>query len=157
MRRMLKETDLEKLDSMQAPKDATANYVLTADGQGKATYQKAAGRQYNIGVGSWGIEDLTLSFYTPDTPLPENEFGSNQLMATIWRSNPVSASLLTMTGSNGTTIHGNLSANDGIIIKYEADRVQVYVSEEIQQQLNISGGSDIQCKAIISYVYLEEN
>ena len=153
---MLTETDVEKLDSMQDPKNATANYVLTADGQGKATYQKAVGRKYSIGVGSWGIEDLTLTFYTPDTPLPENEFGSNQLMATIWRDNPISASLLTMTGSNGVTIHGNLSANNGIIIKYETDRVQVYVSEEIQQQLNISGGSDVPCKAIISYVYLAE-
>ena len=63
MRRMITETDVEKLDSikpseiqklgkitdadiesvqaMQSPKDATANYVLTADGAGKATYKQS--------------------------------------------------------------------------------------------------------------------
>ena len=52
MRRMLTETEVEKLDSikpseiqklgaMQDPKTATANQVLTADGKGKATYKSA--------------------------------------------------------------------------------------------------------------------
>ena len=63
MRRMLTETEVEKLDSikpseieklgkitdadiesvqaMQSPKDATAGYVLTADGKGKATYKQS--------------------------------------------------------------------------------------------------------------------
>ena len=65
MRRMLTETEVEKLDSikpseieklgkitnadiesvkaMQSPKNATANYVLTADGKGKAVYKEPAG------------------------------------------------------------------------------------------------------------------
>ena len=64
MRRMITETDVEKLDSikpseieklgkitnadiesvqaMQSPKNATDGYVLTADGQGKAVYRKPA-------------------------------------------------------------------------------------------------------------------
>ena len=64
MRRMLTETEVEKLDSikpseieklgkitnadiesvqaMQSPKDAITNYVLTADGNGKAFYRKPA-------------------------------------------------------------------------------------------------------------------
>ena len=63
MRRMLTETEVEKLDSIkpseieklgkitdadiesvqatQSPKDATANYVLTADGKGKAKYKQS--------------------------------------------------------------------------------------------------------------------
>ena len=63
MRRMLTETEVEKLDSikpseiqklgkitdadiesvqaMQSPKNATADYVLTADGKGKATYKQS--------------------------------------------------------------------------------------------------------------------
>ena len=63
MRRMITETDVEKLDSiqpseieklgtitnadiesvkaMQSPIGATANYVLTADGKGKATYKQS--------------------------------------------------------------------------------------------------------------------
>ena len=64
MRRMITETDVEKLDSIQpseieklgkitnadiesvkatqSPIGATANYVLTADGKGKAVYRKPA-------------------------------------------------------------------------------------------------------------------
>ena len=64
MRRMITETDVEKLDSiqpseiqklgkitdadiesvqaMQSPKNATDGYVLTADGAGKAVYQRPA-------------------------------------------------------------------------------------------------------------------
>lgn len=52
MRRMITEKDVEKLDSiqpseieklgaMQDPKTATANQVLTADGNGKALYKSA--------------------------------------------------------------------------------------------------------------------
>ena len=54
MRRMITETDVEKLDSikpsemqklaaMQDPKEARANQVLTADGTGKAVYKDASG------------------------------------------------------------------------------------------------------------------
>ena len=50
MRRMLTEKDVEKIDSIDpadietlkstgSPKDASSGYVLTADGNGKATYQ----------------------------------------------------------------------------------------------------------------------
>ena len=68
MRRMITEKDVEKLDSIkpseieklgkitdadienvkatQSPIGATANYVLTADGKGKATYKPAGGQSY---------------------------------------------------------------------------------------------------------------
>ena len=156
MRRMLTEADVEKLDSMQDPKEANIGYVLTCNGKGEAVYRPATGgREYSLTVGSMGVQDLNLNFYTPDPPLPESEFGYNQLAAIIWQNNPIDLKILTMTGNNGTTIHGNLSANDGIIIQYENDRIIVYVSEEIQQQLNINSGDSIPCKAIISSAYLE--
>ena len=163
MRRMITESDVEKLDSikpsemqklaaMQDPKTAQPNQVLTADGTGKAVFKDASGKTYNLVIGNMGIQDLQLSFYTPENPLPENEFGYNQLVAIIWETNPVNLALLTMTGNNGITIHGNLSAKDGIIITYEPDRILVYIfSEELQQQLNVhSGGDSVECKAIIS-------
>lgn len=54
MRRMITESDVEKLDSlkssdiesiqaMQSPIGATADYVLTADGNGKAKYKQSQG------------------------------------------------------------------------------------------------------------------
>ena len=69
MRRMLTETEVEKLDSikpseieklgaMQDPKTATANQVLTADGTGKATYkqsQSGARISYSFGGGGSSI------------------------------------------------------------------------------------------------------
>ena len=35
------DADIESVQAMQSPKNATANYVLTADGKGKATYQQS--------------------------------------------------------------------------------------------------------------------
>ena len=80
MRRMLTETDAEKLDSIepseiqklgqiteadiesvkatQSPIGATANYVLTADGNGKAKYQQSqsgARISYSFGGGGSSI------------------------------------------------------------------------------------------------------
>ena len=81
MRRMITETDVEKLDSikpseiqklgkiteadiesvkaMQSPKDAKANQVLTADGAGKAVYKDASGGM------KIGLAFTTKSFYKP--------------------------------------------------------------------------------------------
>ena len=80
MRRMITESDVEKLDSIQpseieklgkitnadiesvqatqSPIGATANYVLTADGKGKATYQQSqsgARISYSFGGGGSSI------------------------------------------------------------------------------------------------------
>ena len=46
MRRMLKETDVEKLDSIADPKDAQAQMVLMSDGNGGTTWALSA--QINI-------------------------------------------------------------------------------------------------------------
>ena len=81
MRRMLTETEVDKLDSikpseiqklgkssdadidsikaMQSPKDAKANQVLTADGAGKAVYKDASGGT------KIGLVFTTKSFYKP--------------------------------------------------------------------------------------------
>lgn len=71
MRRMITETDVEKLDSikpsemqklaaMQDPKEAKANQVLTADGTGKAAYKDAttAKHLYPVGI-KYGATDKT--------------------------------------------------------------------------------------------------
>ena len=85
MRRMSTETDVEKLDSiqpseiqklgkitdadiesvqaMQSPKDATANYVLTADGNGKAKYkQSQSGSKISYGFGG-GVSSIPKSWF----------------------------------------------------------------------------------------------
>ena len=92
MRRMITESDVEKLDSikpsemqklaaMQDPKEARANQVLTADGTGKAVYKDASGKTYNLNKSASGIQQRTLYFYIPDTPLPESVAGNGDQLA----------------------------------------------------------------------------
>ena len=62
MRRMLTEKDVDKIDSIDpadietlkatgSPKDASSGYVLTADGNGKATYKyKSSGATFDTSV-----------------------------------------------------------------------------------------------------------
>lgn len=77
MRRMITEKDVEKLgkitdadiesvQAMQSPKDAKANQVLTADGQGNATYKPAGGASYR-GQNFIYNTKLTVKEY-PDSP-----------------------------------------------------------------------------------------
>ena len=86
MRRMITETDVEKLDSIQpseieklgkitnadiesvqatqSPIGATAGTVLTADGQGKATYQQSkSGARISYGFGGGG-SSIPKSWFT---------------------------------------------------------------------------------------------
>ena len=59
------DADIESVKAMQSPKDATANYVLTADGQGKATYkQSQSGARILYGFGGGG------------SSIPKSWFGS---------------------------------------------------------------------------------
>ena len=71
MRRMITEKDVEKLDSinpseieklgaMQDPKTATANYVLTADGKGKATYKPTPSAGTKIYATTQGFNDWPI-------------------------------------------------------------------------------------------------
>ena len=68
MRRMLTETEVEKLDSikpseieklgaMQDPKTATAGQILTADGKGKATYKPAPSAGTKIYSATQGFDN----------------------------------------------------------------------------------------------------
>lgn len=44
----LTDDDIDSIKAVQSPKNATANQVLTADGNGKAVYKDASGEQYTI-------------------------------------------------------------------------------------------------------------
>ena len=71
------EADIESVKAMQSPIGATANYVLTADGQGEATYkqsQSGARISYSFGGGGgsiykpWFTSSLGSSYNRADFP-----------------------------------------------------------------------------------------
>ena len=166
MRRMITETDVEKLDSinpsemqklaaMQDPKDARANQVLTADGTGKAVYKDASGI-YNLNKSSSGIQQTTLYFYIPDTPLPESVAGyGDQLAARVdvgYSDSYIDNLTLMSLSYNGTGVVGNLSADKDIIITYEGTSAIIYLLPAMQEKLNYpSSGSSID--AIYTYSF----
>ena len=121
MRRMITETDVEKLDSikpseiqklgkitdadiesvkaMQSPKDANANQVLTADGNGKAVYKamassvKVESRSFSkVAIttnenGTYGIIPLigkrVISVYMTSTPTVDSQQVDLSLITTV--------------------------------------------------------------------------
>ena len=159
MRRMITESDVEKLDSikpsemqklaaMQDPKEAKANQVLTADGTGKAVYKDASGNRYALNKSSSGIQQTTLYFYVPDTPLPESVAGSGDQLAARVEVGYVDSYIDNLTlmslSYNGTSVAGNLSADKDIIITYEGTSAIIYLLPAMQEKLNYpSSGSSI--------------
>lgn len=143
--------DIQSVKAMESPKNATADYVLTADGTGKATYKPAkggggGGKEYMLSTVNWGITEQQLTFYTPNTPLPENIFGSNQLCATFSPGTPGfinQLQILSMQAPSGTVIQGNVSANNSLITIYNGDSVDIYMLEELQNQLGLTTSGDV--------------
>ena len=167
MRRMITESDVEKLDSikpsemqklaaMQDPKEARANQVLTADGTGKAVYKDASGKTYNLSKSSSGIQQTTLYFYTPDTPLPESVAGNGDQLAARVEVRYVDSYMDNLTlmslSYDGNSVVGNLSADKDIIITYEGTSAIIYLLPAMQEKLNCpSSGSSVD--AIYTYSF----
>ena len=160
--------DIQSVKAMESPKNATADYVLTADGTGKATYKPAkggggGGKTYSLSIVPSVLENQYLNFYTPDTPLPESVFGYNQLAA-VYSSTVSDGSLmysieiLYMQGPNGTEIKGNLSADKSIMIKYDGINAYVYIlsDSELATNLGITSGSSVTCTIIEHHIGLTE-
>ena len=167
MRRMITESDVEKLDSiklsemqklaaMQDPKEAKANQVLTADGTGKAVYKDASGHKYFWGKSSSGIQQTTLYFYIPDTPLPESVAGTGDQLAARVDVGYVDSYMDNLTlmslSYNGNSVVGNLSADKDIIITYEGTSAIIYLLPDMQLKLNYpSSGSAVDVIYTFSY------
>lgn len=103
MRRMLTEKDIEKIESIDpaniealkataSPKDAKSGYVLTADGKGKATYQKISG---GTTIKSDFGENISKTGYQTDDNgnkfLSIKLYGSYKEIITLWMRSPLKA------------------------------------------------------------------
>ena len=143
MRRMLTEKDVDKIDSIDpadietlkatgSPKEAQSGYVLTADGNGKATY-KAVPMNKTVFYNTFG--DMSSRGYTTD------EYGNKYIYGYV--------------GRNETLINGylrnSLHAGDAIIpiaelttmiwrdgMGNKSDQFRVYLSDEIISKYSIT-------------------
>ena len=114
MRRMLTEKDIEKIESIDpanietlkaidpadietlkatgSPKNASSGYVLTADGNGRATYQKISG---GTTIKSAYGENISKTGYETDADgnkfLSKKLYGSNKEIITLWMRGPLKA------------------------------------------------------------------
>ena len=151
MRRMLTETDVEKLDSMQDPKEARENFVLTADGKGKAVYKTISDRT-NLYISEQKTEEQWLSFYSVyDDISPMPGFTSGWFYADVnGVQQNIDFQVLYIAGQNQTDLINTLITK-GIIIMHEPSFVRIFISPEIASELDITEGSSANTR----YTYRE--
>lgn len=150
MRRMLTEKDVDKIDSIDpadietlkatgSPKGASSGYVLTADGNGKATYKVAPKSETSFYK---TYLDLDSSFYKTD------EYGNKYLYVGINKR---------QTLLNGY-IRDSLHAGDAIIPIAEltmmiwrdkrdqtGDEFRIYLSDEVIAKYSITETTKFSC------------
>ena len=142
MRRMLTEKDVEKIDSIDpadietlkatgSPKDANSGYVLTADGNGKATYQEISSgttikSSYNFPMSQTGYRTdgdgnkyLANSFYSM----------SNKIIS-LWMNGPLKADGVAIPRAEYTLT--KLTGNGGL------EYVMIYLPDETITKYSIT-------------------
>lgn len=173
MRRMLTETEVEKLDSikpseiekpgaMQDPKTAKANQVLTADGKGKAVYKDASvGKtyRYNIHNRYWMTGFSGYANFYQGNPLLQGPATDFALQSTITCdiSNINQVFIEAVVLDDGTVHSGNLSSNNGIIAIPDNNAITIYLSDALASEWNITTGSTVTVYYHVTYTELEEN
>ena len=151
MRRMITETDVEKLDSMQDPKEARENFDLTADGKGKAVYKTISDRT-NLYISEQKTEEQWLSFYSVyDDISPMPGFTSGWFYADVnGVQQNIDFQVLWIAGQSQTDLINTLITK-GIIIMHEPSFVRILISPEIASELGITEGSSANTR----YTYRE--
>lgn len=169
MRRMITETDVEKLDSinpsefeklgaMQDPKTATANQVLTADGTGKAIYKDATGKKYDLSISNQQTGENYCDFHTitDDNPIPG--FMDSYLYCDINTGGNaiLDFQVLSIQGQSQTYLMNTLIAK-GILITYPfQNTARVFISADIAYELEISDNSSVSVRYTYRTIQLYE-
>ena len=169
MRRMITESDVEKLDSikpsemqklaaMQDPKEAIANQVLTADGTGKAVFKNASGKTYALFISSQTTEESSCDFHTitDDNPVPG--LTDNYLYCDIYTGdqNVLDLQVLSIQGQSQTYIMSTLIAK-GILITHPYESgTRLFISTDIAYELGISDGSSVSVRYTYRTIKLQD-
>lgn len=153
MRRMLTEKDVEKIDSIDpadietlkataSPKGATSGYVLTADGNGKATYKYQSG---GTTIQSGYLRSISQTGYQTD------EYGNKVLLKkmsgvqeiiSVWMRDPLKADGVTIPRAEYTLtkITNYLGGPDSIAIYLSDETITKY---SITNQTNFTGSVSV--------------
>lgn len=156
MRRMLTEKDVEKIDSIDpadietlkataSPKGASSGYVLTADGNGKATYQKISGgttikSDYNFPMSQTGYQTdgdgnkyLANSFYS-----------SSRKIISLWMHGPLKAGEVSIPRAEYTLT--KVTGNGGL------EYVMIYLPDDTITKYSIT--AQTRFTATVSLLYM---
>ena len=153
MRRMITESDVEKLDSikpsemqklaaMQDPKEAQPDQVLTADGTGKAVYKDLI---YVLLISDQQTQENYCDFHTitDDNPIPG--LMDNFLYCDIYTDgNPIldlQVLSIASTDQSQTYILNNLITKGILITHPTSVSTRLFISVDIAYELGISDGS----------------
>ena len=159
MRRMLTEKDIEKIESIDpaniealkataSPKDAKSGYVLTADGKGKATYQKISG---GTTIKSDFGENISKTGYQTDADgnkfLSIKLYGSYKEIITLWMRSPLKADGVVIPRAEYTlTKQGDYSTIGG------TDTILIYLPDETISKHSITAQTKFTGMVALFYI-----
>ena len=156
MRRMITESDVEKLDSikpsemqklaaMQDPKEAKANQVLTADGTGKAVYKDAT--WFSLWIYDQQTEENYYDFHTitDDNPIPGLTDNYLYCDINIGGDSILDFQVLSIASPDQSQKYMmNTLIAKGILITHPTSTsTRVFISADIAYELGISDGSSV--------------
>ena len=153
MRRMITETDVEKLDSinpsemqklaaMQDPKTAHAGYILTALGDGKAEYRKA--ESTSVGIMDHSFSGLSIKTDASGTYI-EEPATANKVIATFLTGD------LKMNGTTSINL-GLVSVMPRKAVRSIFNGIRVYFSPEAITQYSITSDSTFSGRCDIVWI-----
>ena len=159
MRRMLTEKDIEKIESIDpadietlkataSPKGASSGYVLTADGKGKATYQKISG---GTTIKSDFGESISKTGYETDANgnkfLSIKLYGSYKEIITLWMRSPLKADGVAIPRAEYTlTKQGDYSTIGG------TDTILIYLPDETITKRSITAQTKFTGMVALFYI-----
>ena len=136
--------DIEKLKATGSPKNASSGYVLTADGNGKATYQNISGgttikKNSEVLISQTGY----LTDGDGNKYLANSLSSSNQEMIYAWMRDPLKADGVTIPRAEYTLT--KITGNGGL------DYVMIYLSDETITKHSITNKTKFTGKVSILY------
>ena len=160
MRRMITESDVEKLDSikpsemqklaaMQDPKDALPGLVLTANSEGTATYQMPLPSVPNVYF--WPNSFQTYINFYNDQPLDQNNPNDFIWSASITTEMSAINCYITRLEKDGQLVEASYPLVNGVVIAINSNsEIKIYISNELATKLNIQAGDSYYCTYMIT-------
>ena len=160
MRRMITESDVEKLDSikpsemqklaaMQNPKDALPGLVLTANSEGTATYQMPPTNVPNAYFCQNSFQAY-INFFQ-NQPLDQNNPNDFILSASITPEMSAINCYITRLEKDGQLVEASYPLVNGVVIAINSNsEIRIYISNELATKLNIQPGDTYLCTYMIT-------